>query len=88
MPGLPQANGRLDPAERLPDPLSDALAIFAVTIWLYMVAARCSPRSKQQNGHDWRSGAMPLGAGSAAVVADAELPVIQEPDGRERLLSR
>ena len=42
--------------------------ILAVTIRLYITAARCPPRSEPQNSHERRPRAMPLSARSAALL--------------------
>src|SRR5205807_5803401 len=41
--------------------------ILAVTMMLYMAAARCPPRSEPANNHDFRPKAMPRSALSAAL---------------------
>src|SRR5665213_956725 len=49
------------------------LFILAVTIRLYIAAARCPPRSEPANNHDFLPRAMPRNARSAASVSYTHL---------------
>src|ERR1019366_1520702 len=57
--------------------------IVAVTMMLYMAAARCPPRSEPANSHDFLPSAIPRNARSAqrpfrGIVREADTPIIEE----------
>ena len=52
--------------------------ILAVTMRLYMAAARCPPRSDPQNSHDFLPRAMPLQPSFGGIVGEAHAPVFKE----------
>src|SRR4030081_3483087 len=60
--------------------------ILAVTMRLYMAAARCPPRSDPQNSHDFRPRAIPLSPLSAALFEKANAAILKEErEGRPAL---
>ena len=60
--------------------------ILAVTMRLYMAAARCPPRSDPQNSHDFLPRAMPLQPSFGGIVREADAPIFEEQgEGRPAL---